>query len=408
MAGEERFENFTGFAGRRIHWIWETRSPGGLQYVSVFVSKAMQEVFSPVVEFREQLPPRLIGRTRDGGTSEQADSVRITMYALTARTLTGTAEVLPALREPLKEILEEENLIELDPERMIPQALIRSLAEDDVSVIYVILPETAEEAQIGTLDDHGEDERQMRAKQSGLSNDPADGEYSGPLYVYAVDRSLDQGRRYLERRAPVNIIWERRDEAFGVNLGAGLRRSGWDGADHPVPVPTPQGHSHVLVANDSVVRPSGFDDSATKDIDDDPPFAQWHCRLFDIPETMDETHSVAGSAHRDPVDHGLFRRHLQAEYPKTKRVLDAAATTVDRVIGKPPYGRLRQIARDVLIGDWRRNQAREEVEQPAWTRVSHRIQIPKANTVDSEFDGEASVLELKTGPTSRTGTYQAL
>lgn len=393
MVHEEQTEGPRRFLGRRIHWVWMAQFPNSLQYRSVFASSEMGEVSPPVAKFGERFPPRVPVAPQESVHTDGPDRSTHTVYELTPGRPTMTAGVLDLLRELSQRVLDAERLANLRPDRLIPEALLRALAEDAVSVIYVVLPKTTEEAYIGTVQGHGVDERETRAGTAGLSNKSTDDKYSGPLFVYAVDRSLKNGHRRLERRAPVNLVWTRHNSPFGVKLGSELKRTGWTGGNHPGPGSIPQGHSHVLVRDNSEIRPSGFDDSAAKPIEDDPPFAQWHCRLFDIPETMDKTHAVAGSSHRDPIDHGLISRELEQRVPRTQSVLEYVSRRFRSLLPDEPSSLPRQIGEDILICDWHRSEARDLVTRGDWAAERRKIHVEDTTKLDQDFDGDVSILD---------------
>lgn len=283
------------FSGDRIHWLWS--EPGGEAYRhwAVFLSEELFESFGQFsVHFEE--PPVAM----DTPAQALQQVKRIPPASLTPET--GPIELPPRITN----LLEKQSLSTNEWRRtVIPAELRERLRSGSIDDIFMTI--TASTTQIAPKSPHVHHEEALRSNNSHLSNQPADPEYSGPLFGYAINKRSEESDEeiLLERRAPINVAWATNLGLSPVDVSSEMKRHSWKGKHNLSPE-----KRYVIVKQTSGPTLSNLDDDAGKA--KGAPMKQWHCRLYNIPGSMDQHHSVAGQAHKDPKDHNLLQQYLRS------------------------------------------------------------------------------------------------
>jgi len=114
--------------------------------------------------------------------------------------------------------------------------------------------------------------------------------YDGPLYTYSSG-DLD------ERTAPINVSWYENDFTAS-NVKSDMLDEGWGS------IYTLSTSKYVGYSTDDGQDKKKKEDKHVKQEGGLIPGEQWHGRLYNIPSSNYDGHTVIGAAHRDPADHG--------------------------------------------------------------------------------------------------------
>lgn len=153
-----------------------------------------------------------------------------------------------------------------------------------------------DDATLGTFEQHMRAEELEREQLSKSTEETAEvsaasspSGYYGPLYTYNSG-DLD------ERTAPINLSWYENDFTAS-NIKSDMLDAGWGS------IYTPSTSAYVGY-NTQFGRVKKEQDKHVKQEGGLVPGEQWHVRLYNIPVTYYDGHTVVGAAHRDPADHG--------------------------------------------------------------------------------------------------------
>jgi hypothetical protein len=290
-------------------------------------------------------------------------------------------------------ILDELESTEIPPAswgiQLLPDGLRRDLSGSQNAVETLYLGRERTSTVLGEVPMCAQFERYHRDRQSSpFTQLAASSTYSGPLFVYAVSTESETGQRVLEPRAPVTLAWTAESpDTPAVACGTTFHQYGWTGGESLLPVSLPQGHRHVLLTGESTPRVSGFDESVSTAPEAVTP-RQWHCRLFDIPDSMDEHHDIAGAAHWDQLDHGQFAEWFGDRFSSVARILRTLSWVRRYVdIG----GAIEPIEHALVFPNWRLSRARDEVcaLDPF---DCERVHVDFFETWSVPFDGEFAII----------------
>lgn len=283
------------FSGKRLFWVWLEEDREAYNVNSVFFGKGLREAHGQAsLHFDEGSISVDAGlKGKEGVRSIEPSDI----FSSSRSHLELLPELVDALRK--EEIPQEEwgNAI-------FPEKLFEGLSTGSVNQMFMTI--VASVSQSSSKRRHFRHEEKIRLSNSNLSDRASATEYSGPLFGYAIDKRSDgnEDETLLERRAPINVAWNSDIGLSAVNVSTQMEQNGWGGQYNVSPE-----KRHVIINQQSSLFLSNLDDDAGKMAG--PPLEQWHCRLYNIPDTMDQNHSVAGQAHRDPKDHNKIQKYFR-------------------------------------------------------------------------------------------------
>ncbi len=298
MSNTELTDRFTGV---RLHWLWRPGDAAYYHYETVFLSEELGNEYDQyAAHFQEE--PLKFERVLD---IEDTASVPVESVIHSDQPLETLAEFIDIPLDRVNAILKMAQLQNSDrAAAIIPSALHNAASTGNVSGVLVTASSPAV-SSAHPLRKHFMTEKSLREDPAltDLSSSASDSKYSGPLFVYALDRYYNQNKqhRLLERKAPINVTWaENQQNRYTIGITTEMKKPSksttWSSQYNRV-----QGLRHVLLSGQATSRGSGQDDDVARSTGIGA--AQWHCRAFSIPESMDTQHNVAGQAHRDPWDH---------------------------------------------------------------------------------------------------------
>jgi len=280
--------NVPSFEGWRIHWFWSSSNKGDFHHWSVFVSEEMYDYcgrFS--THFDEP----------DVSEEEWSKSEELTEVDISKPLSPVRIRSVNPLRASLSgEKVPEDRWREV----AVPEELLVASSVDELFVAAV-----SSSSRTTSKNKHNNREDQIRQSNQNLSNQPVNAEYSGPLFGYAIDERSreEEGSTLLERRAPINTAWDTGLGTSAVRVSTVMEQNGWNGRYNISPE-----KRYVIIRTGAGFKLRNLDDDAGKAAG--MPMKQWHCRLYNIPDSMDENHDVAGQAHKDPQDHNKIGKYL--------------------------------------------------------------------------------------------------
>lgn len=295
--------------GGQIHWLWDDTDTDFYRHESVFISSQLNNQFGKYHLTIEESPVQDSVELNSFDTIMSSDLSHIKSGAVSGAWLPSDIEV----------ILEQEDVPpEMWSDILISEDLDTVILSGKNTRLYFSTDKPVAVA-VGEMQDLAMDEERLRGNEGNLSQTPSDPQYSGPLFTYSTDKSVDSivGKTLLVVESPINTAWVKKAGNDSEDVKRVMKSWGWRGWATYGPSKT----RYVITKTGS-----GFDKKdEDKEVGKYPGgiiTKQRHLRLYDIPDPMDYVYEVAGQAHYDPLDHHQIFKHSKEFAASRKEVED--------------------------------------------------------------------------------------
>lgn len=296
--------------GKKIQWLWKESDQNWCQHESTFIS---QELFKQHDRYAFHVgeEPHQVDTWSQPSQIELSASSPFLETLASGRKANGVEQILPS--EVVQALKSEEIPEELWGEVLVSEELRQSILSQTISEIHVASAHA--HAAVHPRSTHSTLEEELRLQKSHLSSRPGSSNYSGPLFAYQIDKDIEfdetnevdhiKDDLLISRRAPINVAWNDDLNRRYSGISNEMTNNGWNSRWVRKSLSRFFSYSarYVLVTQASGSSLKREDDDVGKSTTTSASPEQWHCRIFNVPQSMDSVFVVAGQVHRDPVDH---------------------------------------------------------------------------------------------------------